>query len=74
MPDLLIRDFSADDLALLDGQAKRLGLSRAEYLRRQLHQAAQRLPEMDVTVADLAQLADVLGDLGDESVMNGAWA
>jgi hypothetical protein len=73
MPDLLIRDFSADDLNLLDGQAKRLGLSRAEYLRRQLHQTAQRIPETNVTVADLAQLANVLSDLGDESVMNGAW-
>ena len=74
MPDLLIRDFSADDLALLDGQAKRLGLSRAEYVRRQLHQTAQRIPETEVTVADLAQLAAVLGDLGDVSVMNAAWA
>ena len=52
MPDLLIRDFSADDLDRLDGQAKRLGLLRAVYLRRQLHQTARRI-ETDVTVADL---------------------
>ena len=73
MPDLLIRDFPAEDLALLDGQAKRLGLSRAEYLRRHLHQTAQRV-ETDVTVADLTQLAVALSDLGGESVMNRAWA
>lgn len=72
MPDLLIRDFPAEDLDLLDGQAKRLGLSRAEYLRRHLHQTAQRI-EPEVTVADLAQLATTLSDLGDESVMSRAW-
>jgi len=73
MPDVLIRDFPAEDLALLDEQATRLGLSRVEYLRRQLHQTARRL-DAPVTVADLAALADLIGDLGDETVMSQAWA
>ncbi len=73
MPDLLIRDFPAEDLELLDEQAKRLGLSRVEYLRRQLHQTARRL-DSQVTVVELSVLADLISDLGDESVMAQAWA
>ncbi len=73
MPDLLIRDFPAEDLELLDEQAKRLGLSRVEYLRRQLHQTARRL-DSQVTVVELSALADLISDLGDESVMAQAWA
>jgi len=73
MPDLLIRDFPAEDLALLDEQANRLGLSRVEYLRRQLRQTARRLAT-PVTVADLTALADLIGDLGDETVMSQAWS
>lgn len=73
MPDLLIRDFPSEDLDLLDEQAKRLGLSRVEYLRLQLHQTARRL-DSQVTVASLSMLADLIGDLGDESVMAQAWS
>jgi hypothetical protein len=73
MPDLLIRDFPADDLSILDDQARRLGLSRAEYLRRQLHQAAQRTAPK-VTPADLVALSDLIVDLGDDSVMDRAWS
>lgn len=71
-PDLLIRDFP-EDLDLLDEQARRLGLSRVEYLRRQLHQTARRL-DSEVTVADLRNLADLIGDLDEESVMTRAWS
>lgn len=73
MPDLLIRDFPADDLDLLDDQAHRLGLSRAEYLRRQLQQTARRSVR-HVTSADLAALSSLISDLGDESVMGQAWS
>lgn len=73
MPDLLIRDFPAEDLALLDDQAKRLGLSRTQYLRRQLHQTAQRLAA-PVTTADLSAMADLIVDLDDPSVMEKAWS
>ena len=73
MPDLLIRDFPAADLRLLDLQARRLGLSRAEYLRRQLHQSAIRV-RRDVTVDDLTHLSDALADLADEAVMDRAWS
>ncbi len=73
MPDVLIRDLPVEDLDLLDEQARRLGLSRVEYLRRQLHQTARRL-DSEVSVADLSGLAGIIGDLGDESVMGQAWS
>ena len=40
MSDVLIRDIPESVLTTLDGQAARLGLSRTEYLRRQLTQVA----------------------------------
>lgn len=73
MPDLLIRDFPADDLDLLDDQARRLGLSRAEFLRRHLHQAARR-SAMSVSPGDLDALAALLPDLGDPAVIEQAWS
>lgn len=73
MADLLIRDFSVEDLELLDAQARRLGLSRAEFLRRHLHQTAQRL-DKPVTTSDLHRFADLVTDLADEEVMRQAWS
>ena len=73
MTDLLLRDFPADDLALLDEQARRLGLSRAEYLRRQLHQMARRF-DAEVTVTDLARLSGLVADLDNEAVIDQAWS
>lgn len=42
MADILIRNVPPDDLRRLDEQARRAGLSRADFLRRQLHQQAAR--------------------------------
>lgn len=42
MTDLLIRDVPDDIVAAIDANAGRLGLSRTEYLRRTLTQAATR--------------------------------
>lgn len=73
MPDLLIRDFPAEDLGLLDEQARRLGLSRAEYLRRHLHQTARRTAG-SVSAGDLIGLSTLIADLGDTSAMDQAWS
>lgn len=73
MPDLLIRDFPAEDLSLLDEQARQLGLSRAQYLRRQLQQTAHRTAPI-VTATDLTQLADLISDIEDPSVIEQAWS
>lgn len=73
MPDVLIRDVPADDLALLDEQARRVGLTRTEYLRRRLHEQARRT-HGSVTSADLTALSRLLPDLADPDVMRDAWS
>lgn len=73
MPDVLIRDVPAEDLARIDGHAARLGLSRTEYLRRRLHQDAAR-PAAPVTVEDLRTFAARFADLDDRGIMRQAWS
>jgi len=70
--DLLIRDVPDDVVAAVDAHARRLGLSRSEYLRRQLARDAGRAAD-EVTVGDLAAFADAFADLGDADVMARAW-
>jgi Ribbon-helix-helix protein, copG family len=72
MTDLLIRDVPDDVVAAIDANARRLGLSRSEYLRRQLARDAVPLDET-VTVEDLSRFAEVFADLGDPDVMARAW-
>lgn len=73
MTDLLIRDVPEDDLRRIDEKAARLGLSRNEYLRRQIGQDAARV-DVQFTVADLERAAELSQDLLDEQVMRGAWS
>jgi hypothetical protein len=73
VPDVVIRNVSAEDLNLLDEQAARLGISRSEYLRRHLHREARRTVG-PVTVADLRALGDLVADLADDAVMSDAWS
>jgi plasmid stability protein len=72
MTDLLIRDVPDDVLAAIDARAKRLGISRSEYVRRQLAQAAAGSAEV-VDPEDLRRFADTFADLGDAEVMAQAW-
>jgi hypothetical protein len=72
MTDVLIRNVPEDDLARIDEQAARLGLSRGEYLRRRIIQEAQR-PGLTVARADFDRLADLSEDLLDDDVMRDAW-
>ncbi len=71
MADLLIRDVPDHVLAALDVQAKRLGLSRVEYVRRQL--AAAGVGGGKVSRDDLAWFSAVFADLADPAVMGQAW-
>lgn len=74
MTDVLIRDVPEEVIAAVDAKAKRLGLSRTEYLRRQLLQAATSSEEPGtVTADDLRHFADAFADLGDPEVMKQAW-
>lgn len=72
MADLLIRDVPDNVVAAIDASATRLGLSRAEYLRRQLAREVIDTGE-PVTVHDFRRFSEVFADLGDPDVMKGAW-
>lgn len=73
MADILIRNFPAEDLALLDEQARRVGLSRTEFLRRQLHREARRT-QAPVTVGALSALSGLIADLADPDLLHEAWS
>ncbi len=73
MSDLLIRDVPDDVIAAIDARAKRMGISRTEYLRRALIRDA-RAGGLDVTVEDLEAFARRFADLDDPEVMRAAWS
>lgn len=69
MTDVLIRNVPEETLKRVDARAARLGLSRSEYLRRQI--------ERDVARGDEQASREDLGKferLGDEEWMRGAWS
>jgi plasmid stability protein len=68
--DILIRNMPDDVVAALDAQARRLGLSRSEYLRRRL--TAEATAEV-VTAEHLAAFGDTFGALTDPGTMAAAW-
>ena len=73
MPDVLIRDVSDEDLLRIDEDASTLGLSRAEYLRREIRQMARR-GKGRLTLSDLERAAERASDLDDQEVMQRAWS
>jgi hypothetical protein len=73
MADILIRDVPDDVIAAIDAKAKRVGLSRAEYLRRTLERERVVAAE-PVTVEQLRRVASLTHDLHDPEVMSGAWS
>jgi plasmid stability protein len=72
MTDVLIRNVPDDVVSAIEAKAKRLGLSRTEYLRRQMLRVALTSDE-PVSVESLRQFAQTFSDLGDPEVMRGAW-
>lgn len=72
MTDILVRDVPDDVVAAIDLKAKRVGLSRSEYLRRALER--ERVPAASISVEQLARTASLAQDLDDPSVMSGAWS
>lgn len=73
MPDVLIRDLPDDVLAAIDAKARRVGLSRTEYIRRTLARERGDVGE-DVSLKDLVVFADTFADLADAEVMQQAWS
>ena len=74
MTDLLIPDVPDDVVAAIDADAGRQGLSRSEYLRRTLAQAAGYVPDDSVTVHDLSRISNTFADLADDDVIGQAWS
>ncbi|NDL56216.1 ribbon-helix-helix protein, CopG family [Phytoactinopolyspora mesophila] len=72
MTDLLIRNIDEEAVRRIDANAERQGLSRSEYLRREVSRLAQ-IGARPATRADLARSAELFADLADESVMEQAW-
>ena len=72
MSDVLIRDVPEHVLAAIDARARRLGLSRTQYLRRKLVQDAAG-SAASVTGDDLRAFAASFTDLADDDVMAAAW-
>lgn len=73
MTDILIRDVPDEVLAAIDAKAKRVGLSRTEYLRRALERECVPVAG-SVTVEQLRRVASLARDLDDPDVMSGAWS
>lgn len=73
MSDLLIRDVDEETVRRIDADARRLGLTRAEYLRRQVRQLGHGA-EPPVTREDLARSVEAFADLDDPDVMARAWS
>jgi hypothetical protein len=72
MANVLVRDVPDEIVAALDAQARRLGLSRSEYLRRRLAQDAAAT-EGSVSSNDLVRFSQAFADLTNPEVMNQAW-
>ena len=72
MSDVLIRDVPESVLTTLDAQAARLGLSRTEYLRRQLTQVAA-VGSATMGPQDWVDFGERFADLGDSEIMDSAW-
>lgn len=73
MTDVLVRNIPENVLARVDEHAARLGLSRGEYLRRQIEQNAGGGAQQ-LTVAELRRASELSRDLLDEDVMHEAWS
>ncbi len=73
MTDILIRNVPDEVLAAIDAKAKRVGLSRTEYLRRALER--ERIVDANpVSVDQLKRIAALAKDLDDPTVMSRAWS
>lgn len=72
MTDVLIRDVPEDALAAIEARARRLGLSRSEYLRREIVRSATGSAQ-PVTLESLRRFSETFSDLGEPEVMRQAW-
>lgn len=73
MTNILIRDIPDEVIAAIDARAKRIGLSRTEYLRRTLER--ERVGNVGpITLDHFHRVASLAADLDDPDVMANAWS
>ena len=72
MPNILIRGLSDETIERIDAEARHLGLSRNEFLRRKLEHDKPR-EAVVLTQEHWKRSAEVFKDLGDPEVMAEAW-
>jgi hypothetical protein len=72
MADVLIRGLPDDVVAAIDAQAARLGISRNEYVRRELSHLKQRQGPA-LVADDLRRFGDTFHDLADAEIIDQAW-
>ena len=73
MTDILIREVPDDVVEAIEVNARRAGLSRAEYLRRVLRRESLASTG-EVTVESLVRLCEAISDLADPEVRRAAWS
>lgn len=64
---------SDNDLARIDEHARRIGLSRTEYLRRRIRQDAAR-SQVTISLVDFERVTELAEDLLNDDVMRDAWS
>ena len=77
MPDVLIRGIEEDSLRKVDEKARRRGLSRNEYLKREvfgLGAAADPYPRPRLTMADLERFSELTADMRSPDFEERAWS
>ena len=72
MVDILVRDVPDEVVAAIEVNARAVGLSRVEYLRRLLERE-RTTGGGDVTVESLRRFGETFRDLADDDVMSSAW-
>lgn len=73
MPDVLVRGLSGDAVKRIDAEASARGLSRNEYLRRQLEGVLAPRVDIEFSAVDLRRASDAVSDLLDDDLMEQAW-
>lgn len=73
MTNILVRGLSDAAIARIDAEAGALGLSRNEFLRRQLEGSTTPNAEVVPTPDDWDRSAAAFADLANPAVMDSAW-
>lgn len=75
MTDVLIEDVEDSDLKFLDDEAKRLGISREQILRRAIAREAHRVkPKEPLTVESFRRFRELASDMLEPDFEQRAWS